>query len=171
MADLRNAEARARDKWLTSDEGKAATAGSASGVYLYNRIENGFCSGWDAAMHQQDIEGIARLRDSLKSPVGLASYTHLGRAGAGALAEDIVKCLDKIIADAPTLPAQKEEEKLTLDNALVQVSKSQKYVSQLIKEEHIPANLLAVYGGLSGALALAMKYLLDLQNKVGVPQR
>lgn len=205
--DLRNNKARARDEWLESDEGKVATTGSASGQYLHNRVENGFCSGWDAAMRQQDVGGLVRLRESLANPNNLASYSHLGRGGAGALSQDVVMCLDKIIAngssgktwsaktlaaivfdhlkeskyslascegvisDALATSAQGEEEKLTLDNALVQVEKSQKYVRQLANKEHIPANIPDVYDGLGGALALAMKYLLGLQNRIGVPKR
>lgn len=207
MADLRNNKARARDEWLESDEGKKATGGQASGRFLYYRVEHGFCSGWDAAMRQQDIEGIVRLRASLANPNNLANYSHLGRGGAGALSEDVIRCLDKIIvnsgggktwsakalatavfdhlkeskyslasceeviSNALATSAQGEEEKLTLDNALVQVEQGQKYVRQLIKQEHIPANLPDVYDGLGGALALAMKYLLGLQNRIGVPQR
>ena len=40
--------AKARDKWLQSDDGKECSIGEANGQYLHNRIERAFIAGWDA---------------------------------------------------------------------------------------------------------------------------
>lgn len=40
--------AKARDKWLKSEEGKNYCKGSTSGQYLQNRLELAFIAGWDA---------------------------------------------------------------------------------------------------------------------------
>jgi hypothetical protein len=47
--DLRNALAKARDAYLSSEYGQASLSGTASGVYLRNRVEHAFIAGWDAA--------------------------------------------------------------------------------------------------------------------------
>ena len=40
--------AKARDKWLRSEDGKKCIAGHTYGQYLRNRIERAFIAGWDA---------------------------------------------------------------------------------------------------------------------------
>lgn len=40
--------AKARDKWLESEEGKKCCEGRPSGQYLQNRWERAFVAGWDA---------------------------------------------------------------------------------------------------------------------------
>jgi len=40
--------AKARDKWLESDEGKGCSEGHAHGQFLRNRIELAFIAGWTA---------------------------------------------------------------------------------------------------------------------------
>lgn len=42
------------DEWMESDEGKDCHAGSASGVYLYNRLNRAFMAG---AKAQEDKQG------------------------------------------------------------------------------------------------------------------
>ena len=45
---MRSELAKARDKWLESDEGTGCSAGRAHGQYLRNRIEKAFIAGWEA---------------------------------------------------------------------------------------------------------------------------
>ena len=45
---MKSALAKARDKWLASDEGKGCCEGQASGQFLRNRISEAFIKGWDA---------------------------------------------------------------------------------------------------------------------------
>lgn len=40
--------AKARDKWLQSDEGEKCCKGSAAGQYLQNRLKAAFIAGWEA---------------------------------------------------------------------------------------------------------------------------
>lgn len=40
--------AKARDKWLESQEGQICSAGEAHGQFLRNRIEKAFIAGWEA---------------------------------------------------------------------------------------------------------------------------
>ena len=40
--------AKARDKWLLSDEGKRCCEDTAQGQYLQHRLELAFIAGWDA---------------------------------------------------------------------------------------------------------------------------
>ena len=40
--------AKARDKWLNSEEGKKCCEGTTAGQYLQNRLELAFIAGWDA---------------------------------------------------------------------------------------------------------------------------
>lgn len=41
--------AKARDKWLESEEGKRCCEGRTEGQYLRNRLELAFIAGWEAA--------------------------------------------------------------------------------------------------------------------------
>ena len=50
---VKNALARARDAWLEGEEGQRCRQGSASGIYLANRLEAAFIAGWDAAKSDQ----------------------------------------------------------------------------------------------------------------------
>lgn len=49
LSDLRNAEAKARDKWLESEEGVKCQSGQPQGQYLRNRLERAFLAGYAAA--------------------------------------------------------------------------------------------------------------------------
>lgn len=49
MTDMRNDIAKARDKWLESEDGKTSAEGYATGQYLKNRLERAFIAGWNAA--------------------------------------------------------------------------------------------------------------------------
>ena len=40
--------AKARDRWLQSEEGEECSTGETRGQYLRNRIERAFIAGWDA---------------------------------------------------------------------------------------------------------------------------
>jgi len=40
--------AKARDKWLASEDGKECCHGTTTGQYLLNRLERAFIAGWDA---------------------------------------------------------------------------------------------------------------------------
>lgn len=40
--------AKARDRWLESEDGKECCRAMAQGQYLRNRIERAFIAGWDA---------------------------------------------------------------------------------------------------------------------------
>ncbi len=42
---MKSALAKARDKWLVSDDGKECCGGQPSGIYLKNRIERAFLAG------------------------------------------------------------------------------------------------------------------------------
>lgn len=42
--------AKARDKWLQSDEGKKCCNGTPTGQYLQNRLEAAFIAGWGACV-------------------------------------------------------------------------------------------------------------------------
>ena len=44
---MKSALAKARDKWLASDEGKKCCEGQASGRFLRNRLVEAFIAGWD----------------------------------------------------------------------------------------------------------------------------
>lgn len=46
--------AKARDKWLLSDEGKRCLKGRASGQYLENRLRRAFVTGWDSLELQKE---------------------------------------------------------------------------------------------------------------------
>ena len=45
---MKSALAKARDKWLLSDEAKKCCEGQASGQFLRNRLVEAFKAGWDA---------------------------------------------------------------------------------------------------------------------------
>jgi len=47
--------AKARDRWLQSDEGKRCLKGKTSGQYLENRLRLAFIAGWDAC--EQALKG------------------------------------------------------------------------------------------------------------------
>lgn len=47
---MKSALAKARDKWLASDEGKKRCEGQAAGKFLRNRLVEAFEAGWDARM-------------------------------------------------------------------------------------------------------------------------
>lgn len=42
---MKSGLARARDKWLVSDDGKKCRRGQTSGIYLQNRLERAFLAG------------------------------------------------------------------------------------------------------------------------------
>lgn len=52
MQDLMSGreQAKARDKWLESDEGKKCLAGTATGQYLENRLHLAFIAGMQAGL-------------------------------------------------------------------------------------------------------------------------
>ena len=50
--------AKARDKWLLSEEGERCCQGSTKGQYLKNRLELAFIAGWDA--HSKLLFGTAQ---------------------------------------------------------------------------------------------------------------
>lgn len=47
--------AKARDRWLQSDEGEKCSTGQTHGQYLRNRIERAFIAGWEAC--EQALKG------------------------------------------------------------------------------------------------------------------
>lgn len=57
--------AKARDKWLQSDDGKECSIGEANGQYLHNRIERAFIAGWDASEKSLQAE-IERLKKAFE---------------------------------------------------------------------------------------------------------
>jgi hypothetical protein len=46
--DLRSTLAKSRDCWMLSPEGMRAAEGTASGIFLCNRLETAFIAGWNA---------------------------------------------------------------------------------------------------------------------------
>jgi hypothetical protein len=48
VKDLRTPIEKALDKWLESEEGKRCSSGSASGIYLDNRLVLAFLAGWNS---------------------------------------------------------------------------------------------------------------------------
>jgi hypothetical protein len=57
MGDMRSDLAKARDKWLASDEATALIERpGAVGVYLKNRLEKAFIAGWNAAKNISDFD-------------------------------------------------------------------------------------------------------------------
>jgi len=45
---MKSTLAKARDKWLESDEGRKCSEGQTSGQFLRNRLIEAFKAGWDA---------------------------------------------------------------------------------------------------------------------------
>lgn len=58
--------AKARDKWLQSDDGKECCHAMGQGQYPRNRIEKAFIAGWDACQQGYQAE-IDRLKEVLKN--------------------------------------------------------------------------------------------------------
>lgn len=63
--DLRSAEARARDQWLDSHDGRSCQSGSAEGQYLRNRLELAFLAGVAAGRAIQADEVCRRAADAI----------------------------------------------------------------------------------------------------------
>lgn len=70
---------------------KCMDCGARSGYYL--TYEN-LVKGWN---RRAVAVALKKLRDSLANPHDIGNYSHLGRAGAGALATDVIKCIDKML--------------------------------------------------------------------------
>ena len=58
MPDLRSPSALARDQWLLSDEGKRCCEGSASGIYLENRLVRAFLAGMKTQEKLQEARNV-----------------------------------------------------------------------------------------------------------------
>jgi uncharacterized protein YecA (UPF0149 family) len=71
--DVRSDLAKARDTWLASDEGQRCCAGSATGLFLQNRIECAFLAGAKIAEAQLEErlkpvrESVAALADKIRT--------------------------------------------------------------------------------------------------------
>ncbi len=69
---MKSALAKARDKWLVSDDGKECCGGQPSGIYLKNRLERAFLAGANFSDEQiKELEDV--LRKIAKSP----QYRHV----------------------------------------------------------------------------------------------
>ena len=64
--------AKARDKWLQSEEGEKCSTGETHGQYLRNRIEKAFVAGADfSTKRTEELEDV--LKEIAKSP----QYRHV----------------------------------------------------------------------------------------------
>ncbi len=64
---MKSALAKARDKWLVSDDGKECCGGQPSGIYLKNRLERAFLAGANFSSGRiEELESV--LREIAKSP-------------------------------------------------------------------------------------------------------
>ena len=52
---MKSVLAKARDKWLVSDEGKKCCEDQASNQFLRNRLVSAFIAGWDACEKQNKL--------------------------------------------------------------------------------------------------------------------
>jgi len=64
--------AKARDKWLNSDEGKKCCEGSTSGQYLQNRLKFAFIAGWYAKKVEQPAEPEVAAENKRLKPFEIA---------------------------------------------------------------------------------------------------
>lgn len=64
MSDNRNDLAKARDTWLDSKQGQTCAGGIAEGVYLKNRLETAFISGWEAKDKEIEQLKLQHLTDN-----------------------------------------------------------------------------------------------------------
>lgn len=55
--------AKARDKWLGSEEGKKCCGGSTCGQYLQNRLELAFVAGWNACVDDAKHPDLSEKKD------------------------------------------------------------------------------------------------------------
>lgn len=74
--------AKARDKWLLSDNGKECCEGQTSGQYLQNRLEKAFIAGYNAVEEQiKELEAEnKKLREILRREIddGRAEVDDIG---------------------------------------------------------------------------------------------
>lgn len=86
---MKNLKAIERDKWFESEPGKRCDRGSASGIYLHNRLAEAWCDGWDAASHNNHT--ILGALDTLAA--ALAEHGHTWTAGEREIYEQAVAAL------------------------------------------------------------------------------